>query len=513
MHGWRLRLFRLIVTAMLVLAPAVASVCAARALVPAVDRRVEIEDEAVVDAATLVQPALLSGPGFRVDPHVQLRGYMAHFTLDTAFGPLPADSVEILAEREAELPALEALDKVTRSDVFLRAAGNKLVATGKTIGNIVMHPVDTVLGIPAGVARYFGARLHKLGTQAQALSDRTARTLGQSGNPYPADKGPMTDARNDDPGHEAKPKKHWYTRIGSEAEREIKRQLAYNQVKRELAHRLGIDPYTSNPYAQERLSSLAWVGSGGNFSAGAALGTIGGVGATVLANGTRVNDIVWKLSPEDLRERNGKRLLAYCRNHLLIRQFLRRGAFSPTLQTSLIEALDQLRPADGGDALLELGMTANSELEGRFLVNALHLTVAHLGTRANNGTLQPIGAGLAYVTMDGELVLPLPVDQLSWTHEVRDFLDRPEFRHAKKTVLIGGNASRSVRRALSARGWNVIVRAPRPGAPPYAQSDEPVPIELDDPARAGNAAALLPLFSSLPVDVVSMQRDMPRSKE
>ncbi len=478
MDGWPLRFLRLTLAATLLLVPAVASVSAARALAPVADTRVEPEDEPVVDAATLVQPALLSGPGFSVDPHVELRGYMAHFTLDTPFGPVTADSVEILAEREAELPALEALDKVTRSEVFLRAAGNKLAATGKALGQIVMHPVDTVLGIPTGVARYFGAYLHKYGTQAQALSDRTARTLGNRGNPYPADKGPMTDARDDDPGHDAKPKKHWYTRIGSEAEREIKRQLAYNTVKRELAHRLGIDPYTTNPYVQERLSSLAWVGSGGNFSAGAALGTIGGVGATALANGTLINDVVWKLSTEDLRARNDKRLLAYCRNHLLIRQFLRRGAFSPTLQTSLIDVLDQLRPADGGDALLALGMTANSELEARFLVNALHLIGAHLGARAKDGALQPIGAGLAYVTTDGELLLPLPVDRLSWTHEVRDFLDRPEFRRAKKTVLIGGNASFGARRALTFRGWNIIVRAPWPGAPPYAKSGEPAAIDL-----------------------------------
>lgn len=476
MDRWPLRVFRL--SLMLAHGVAFATASAAHAAAPATDTRVEVEQEPIVDAATLVQPALLSGPGFSVDTRVQLRGYMAHFTLDTPFGPLAAESIEILAEREAEMPALAALDKVTRSSVFLSAAGNKFVATGKMLGQIVMHPVDTVLGIPAGVARYFGDRLHKIGTQAQTLSDRTARTLGQHGNPYPVAEGPMTDAREVDPNPVATPKKHWYTRIGSEAEREIKRQLAYNTIKRDIAKRLGIDPYTTNPYIQERLSSLAWVGSGGGFSAGTALGTIGGAGANVLAQGTRISDVVWKLSPEDLRERNNKRLLGYCRNPLLIRQFLRRGAFTPTLQTSLIDALDKLRPADGCDALLELGMTAGSELEGRFLVNALHLVVTHLGARAKDGILLPVGAGLAYVTADGELILPLPVDRLSWTSEVRDFLDRSEFRRGNKTVLIGGNASLHARRALVERGWSILVRAPWPGAPPYAKNDEPAATEL-----------------------------------
>ncbi|MEO6687702.1 MAG: hypothetical protein ABIS07_01810 [Dokdonella sp.] len=438
-----------------------------------------VEDEGVIDAASLVEPALLSGPGFSVDPHVELRGYMAHFSLDTPVGPLTADSVELLAEREAEFPALDALDKATRSDAFLHAAGNRLADTGKMIGKIVMHPVDTVLGIPAGVARYFGDRLRKLGNQAQTVSDRTARTLGNHGNPYPSDEGPMTDARDDSPTATPKAKKHWYSRIGSEVEREIKRQLKYSQVKRELAERLGIDPYNGNPYVQARLSSLAWVGSGGNFSAGSALATVGGAGATVLSQGGRINDVVWKLSPDDLRARNDARLRGYCRDDLLIRQFLRRGAFSPTLQTSLADALDALKPASGGDALLELGMTANSDLEARFLVNALRMTATHLGARAKGGALLSIGAGLAYASADGELVLPLPVDLLSWTGEVRDFLDHKEFRAHNKTVLIGGDASLAARRGLGERGWNIVTRAPWPGSPPYAKGGEPAPVDLE----------------------------------
>jgi hypothetical protein len=281
----------------------------------------------------------------------------------------------------------------------------------------------------------------------------------------------MTDARGGDDA-KPKPKKHWYTRVGNEAEREIKRHLKYSQVKRELARQLGIDPYSGNPYVEERLSSLAWIGSGGNFSAGATLGAVGGAGAVVLSNGGKINDVVWKLSPEDLRARNNERLRAYCRDELLMRQFLRRGVFSPTLQTGLVDALDALKPSDGGDALLELAMTAHSELESRFVVNALRITARYLGDRARGGTLRPIGAGLAYMAADGELVLSLPVDYLSWTDEVQAFLDREEFRTTNKTVLIGGAASLAARRALTERGWNIVVRAPWPGSPPYAAFDE-----------------------------------------
>ena len=448
----------------------------------AADAPADVESEPVLEAAALVQPSLLSGPGFSVDPHVELRGYMAHFTLDTRIGRIDAGSVEMLVEREAEMPALEALDQATHSGAFARAVGNKFMATGEMLGRIAMHPVDTVLGVPAGVARYFGNRLKKLAAQAQSLSDRTGRRFGTRGNPYPADDGPMTDARAadaTDPDVAKKPKKHWYSSIGNEIEREAKRQAGYDQARRDIARRLGVDPYTSNPHVRERLSSLAWAGAGGGLGAGGALGLLGAGAGQVLSQGSRIDEVVWKLSPEDLRARNAERLRAHCSDDLLVRQFLRRGAFSPTLQTALADLLDGLQAAAGCNALLELAITADSELEARFLVNALRLLSTHLGARAKGGTLRPIGAGLAYASADSELVLPLAVDRLSWTDEVRRFLDREEFRVERKTVLVGGDASLLARRSLAARGWSVVLHAPRPGAPPYARG-EPAPVDLED---------------------------------
>src|SRR5690606_7157015 len=111
-----------------------------------------------------------------------------------------------------------------------------------------------------------------------STSDRAARKLGTDGEAYPRDDGPMTEAReiereeaDKDPD---KKKKRWYSSVTSEVEREVKRQIKYGQVKRELAEKLGIDPYTSNPYIRERLDSLAWIGSSGRYAASAALGGV-----------------------------------------------------------------------------------------------------------------------------------------------------------------------------------------------------------------------------------------------
>lgn len=421
------------------------------------------EQEPVLGATRFVQPALLSGPGYQVDPHVEIRGYMARFTIDTALGPMQAESVEILADRIAELPALEALDRLSQTQVFLDAADASVTRSAKGIEQILRHPILTLTGIPMGVARYFGQRLKKLGNQAQSISDRAAHQFGNNGNPYPRAPGPMTEATEIDreetqrqSGDDTRP---WYQGASSEVEREIKRQLKFGQVRRELAERLGIDPYTSNPYLRERLDRLSWAGSGGNYAAAAALASIGGAGGVGLAYSKQLNEVVWKLDPDQLRELNAQRLRKYCRDNLLMRQFLRRGTFTPSLQTSLLDALDQLQPDSGCDGLLELAMSAQSNLEARFIVNALHLIAHQLGSRAKGGRLLTIGAGLAYDSVDGERVLPLPVDYLVWTDEVARFLDSEEFRMTRKTVLLSGNASERCEKELTARGWNIVIAA------------------------------------------------------
>ncbi|MEO8460110.1 MAG: hypothetical protein ABI451_06255 [Dokdonella sp.] len=434
---------------------------------------IPFEDEPVLDSLSLAPTSLLSGPGFSVDSRVEIRGYMAHFILDTPIGPIPAESVEILAERAQEMPALQALDRVSRSDAFASATANRAMLTARTFARVFMHPVDTLLEVPAGVARYVGGLVSKYQHQAQSVSDYAARHLGTNGNPYPSDLGPMTAARDTDSMRE---RKNGATRVAAETRRELKRQIKYSSVKRDLAKRLGIDTYTRNPEIEERLDRLAWIGSSGDFITNAAFSAIGGTAGTILSNTGQINTIVWSADPDQLRDRIERRLGNHVSDPLLIRQFLRRGVFTPTQQIALADALDTLQPQRGCEALLELAMTANSELESRFLINALRMLVAAVPTAS--GSLHTIGAGLVWQTKNGEVILPLPVDYLSWTQPFAAFADRAEFRDPPKSVLIGGQMTPAAEQGLRALGWKVSDRVRWPDAPVYADvrrvSDPPL---------------------------------------
>jgi hypothetical protein len=430
------------------------------------------ESEPYLQAPALVQTSLLNGPNFRVVPEVQVHGYMARFLIDTRFGPVNAGSVELLEIRVGEIPALEALDRASKTGAFAHALAERGRKTGEAVMHVVEHPVDSITGLPEGVARYFSAKWDLWTNRAQAVADRSSKEFENKGDPYRAPAGPMTAGRDAPPGEESAPKKNraWYARVGSETEREAKRYLKYNQAKHEMAKVLGIDPNSTNPLLNEKLDELAWAAVGGNFSAGAALGEVVGTAADVISWSGKLNQYVLTKTPEQLREVNRTRLLKFCSDDFAVRQFLRRGGFNDSLRTALSSSLEKLKPADGCNELVELASTTRGEVEARYLVDALKLIERQ--TDAVGGTLLINGAALGWRTPSGRLLLPLPVDYLTWSHDIDAFFDQPVFSVTSKTALIGGEASMLAQRRLTERGWNLVSRAPFDGAPAYAQNGE-----------------------------------------
>jgi hypothetical protein len=426
------------------------------------------ENEPFLQAPALVQASLLNGPNFRVVPEVQVRGYMARFLIDTRFGPLTADSVELLAIRVGEIPALEALDRASKTGAFAHALGERGRKTSEAIVHVAEHPVDTITGLPQGVARYFSAKWDLWTGRAQSIADRSSKEFENKGDPYRAPAGPMTAGRDAPPDADSPPKKNraWYARAGSETEREAKRYLKYGQAKREMAKALGVDPNSTNPLLNEKLDELAWAAVAGNFSAGVALGEVVGTAADVISWSGKLNQYVLTKTPEQLREINRTRLLKFCSDDFGVRQFLRRGGFTDSLRTALAASLEKLKPLDGCNELVELGASTRGEVEARYLVDALRLIERQAD--ATGGTLLTAGAALAWRTPSGRLLLPLPVDYLTWSHAIDDFFDQPVFSVPNKTALIGGEASMLAQRRLTERGWNLVSRAPFDGAPAYA---------------------------------------------
>jgi hypothetical protein len=435
------------------------------------ERETEVEPE--VAAAELVQPALLSGPDYRVEPRAQLHGFQAHFVLHTDYGPIEVESVEILLLRVQEMEALKVLHAESVTKALAKSGMEGVMAPLRAVANVVQRPGEAVTGLPRGVWRYFSERVTRVGARAKRLGARADQRISHDGSPFDAADAPMAASRRP----RAKGEDSWFGDIGDEVVRLAKSEAGYGRARRELAARLGIDPHTGNPLIRERLDTLAWAATAGKLGVGQAMGLLDPVSSQVLGTSTEVNRLVLELPPEDLRRRNDERLQALGADADLRYTFLHFGRYSPTLQTALVERLERLQPREGVDALLEIALMAQNEVEARFMVNALALLHSHLGDRAVGGRIVGVGALLAYDSADGERIFPLPVDLLSWTPDTaRWFAQAGLWDHANRSLVISGAASMPAQRALSREGWNLFLHQPFEGSPAYASTWGRLPI-------------------------------------
>src|SRR5262249_47779054 len=107
-------------------------------------------------ASALAVPALLKGPYHTVDEKVTLIGPDPNFTIRSKYGTWEARGREMLAIRVSELPAFEAVEKVSKTDEFAKAAAKALAAPVKTAGELIVNPVQTTGNIVSGIGMMVG---------------------------------------------------------------------------------------------------------------------------------------------------------------------------------------------------------------------------------------------------------------------------------------------------------------------------------------------------------------------
>ena len=92
------------------------------------------EGPADFKAADLLPPALVKGPHFTVADPVRTEGYFYEFIVQSDYGSFPAVGTSMLYVRLGEVQALAALQEVSKSDVFISAAGDSVLTVGKSVG-------------------------------------------------------------------------------------------------------------------------------------------------------------------------------------------------------------------------------------------------------------------------------------------------------------------------------------------------------------------------------------------
>jgi hypothetical protein len=377
----------------------------------------------VLHARELLPPDMLAGAHFQVDDLVPTDGLLGHFTLRSGFGTFVVPGRELLRIRIAELAAIQHPEATSQTDVFLQAAGNAAAKPVEAVVSLVTDPVDTIQGIPQGISRFFDRV--EMGAQhiEQAASDPTKT--------------------------ESQRTQETAQRIGSATIT----ALGFEQVRRQLAKGLGVDPYTTNPVLSKKLTDTAWVAFSGRLGVNLLVSAFV-PGSTAISGLSFTHDLVYDTPAADLIVLNKQKMLAMGASDAQAQALLANRWFSLAVLTALVTELERLDGVGGRPYVLALAATVTKEEEARFLAAAVdvlaRLNVGGVPIRRvfTRGTV--IG-----ITPTGAVVVPAPVDYLSWTERVGRFAARSDLRAARRGIWLSGRMSGAAQQGFAARGWTV----------------------------------------------------------
>ena len=369
-----------------------------------------------------VLPAkMISGPHYRIRDPVVSYGYMHHFTVESDFGVFKVTGDGALRKLLKEIQAIAALRKIKESKAFADSIKHSATAPVRFGKHLITNPVDTITGLPKGVFRIFG-------------NVTTAAT------------------EKHDPSEDS----------------QIKQALFVSSWKRDYAHEMGVDVYSSNAVLQKELNSVGWAAAIGGLTVSAATLPASGTAGLVLKQmrtADSVNDALKEEPPARLRLINEKKLSAMGTSKDLIKRYLDHPAFTPHHDTILVAALARLKYVRGRDAFLESALSAQDEVAATFYMNIAQTI------RGYHETVSPIRqistmAGLTLaLAKNGWVLIPFPLDHGVWTERADRIIShlRANYRAPGFTGIfelwVTGTLSPLARQQFELRGIKVVENA------------------------------------------------------
>jgi hypothetical protein len=331
----------------------------------------------------------------------------------------------MLRIRVAELPAIAQLQQTSKTGVFAKSVARNAIRPVTAAGQIVMNPVETVQGLPGGVQRFFG----RVGAGAQQITQAA------------------TDSEQTDGERAAT----MTSRIG----KTTKDILGYEQEHRELAKQLDVDPYTTNPVLTPLLDEIAQVAFTAHACVNLAI-SAAAPGAMAITGVTMISNWVWDTPRADLIVRNQNSLRQMGVPDANARSFMNNSAFPLSVQTNFVQKLSSLSQVPGATDVVALAASAQSEMQARFITDAVTILVRY----HSHSPLSSITAKGTVVGRDrnGTVVVPAPVDYVSWTRRISYFAHRRDLTAPKRIALLTGQMSPMAKKNFQKPGWTIYER-------------------------------------------------------
>lgn len=388
-------------------------------------------------ASEILKPEQMKGAHFQVAAEVPTEGYLHLFRLKTDFGDLEAEGRSMLLKREHETRALAKLDEVSKTGVFLQAAGTSVVNVGKGVASAAKDPEATAKGVGSGVKR-FGTNL---GRKAKRTADKGVDAVS-------GDDKPQEDASKSTGDKAAE--------TGAGIANSV---LGVNAGARRWAQKVGVDPYTTNPMLKKALSDIGKVDAAGGLAAKIVVPV-----PMVVSSTAKVGNLVWGKDPEELMKLNEAKLKALGVGPDTIKQLYLSKGFTLSLQTRMVEALASVGVKGCAD-YVSAAAEADTEREAMFFVESVEM-LDRLHRKVGITAVLEDSRALVAKAKDGRGLVLLPVDWIRWT-EPFDKASAEVARRAKAELgatklelQTTGRVSALARKELEARGYALVEKLP-----------------------------------------------------
>jgi len=382
------------------------------------------ESPPTVHASALLPADVLNGEGYTIDSEVHTDGFVGIFQLHTKYGDYTCVGREMLYLRLYELRALKALEKVSKNKAFLNAVKDAAEEPVNSAAKIVRNPAGSVARAPAGAAKLLGDVLGGTVDAGKGITKWTRHGKDDLPKPPPSREDPF----------------------------------GYNQARNEWAVRLGVDPYTTNRELALKLNHLGMISFGTNKVAGAGvgfgMGALGPIGSW-LSWLPDVDEHLMTAPPPDVRAANSKRLLKLGIAKADMEPLLNNPWFSPTLEIRYVNALKPLEGVLNLGNATHLAGIAKSEEQARFLCSSLELLDRYHRTVRTLHEMRVYQGVPSAITDQGELIVALPADLLSWTETADRFASQ---REATQPAILytNGSLTPKAQKGFASRGWKVV---------------------------------------------------------
>jgi hypothetical protein len=366
----------------------------------------------------VVPKEMLAGPHYKLGETVQADGYMHTFTVNSSYGVFEPVGHGALRKVLGEVRAITALRDIKKSKAWAQAVGESAMGPFRFGKNLILHPVDTVTGVPKG---------------AYKLMEEAGEAVVNERDP------------SDDPAY--------------------KKALLMSGRKREYAAKLGVDVYSTNPVLQKELNSVAWAAAVGNLSVSVALMPVGGTAGAALSTvrfSNALNDHLANQPANRLRIMNEEKFTAMGIPAETSKRYLDQARFTPRHDTILAESLGRLGNAQGREGFLERAIGAEDEVEATFFTNVAQVMRGYHESVGPIVAIHLVGGRMMVAqTASGVALVPLPIDYVMWTpatqrriEELKTKYQAPGFT-GTVDLWLTGKVSPLARQQLTARGITV----------------------------------------------------------